>query len=198
MTISPLHSEAVPSQRKALLQRLEGTVVTELTRYSWWPPQQATGEVDVPSSSVFSLTAGPLLATFDSGLTLGFGSQPSLMSVTVWLEKEAGESGGGEIAADRELHPVEATDPIYSRSPFRDMIGRRVRSMSILKRRAARASWEGLPREVGLVLHFDDGSELIASHGLHDDSDDFSVITREQISAKLRDQLDELSLTDLT
>ena len=171
--------------------------MTQLTRYSWWPPEEATGELDVPPSSVFSLTAGPLLATFDSGLTLGFGSQPSLMSVTVWLEKEAGGSGG-EIAGDPELHPVDATDPIYSGEPFRDMIRRRVQSISIIKRRAARATSAALPREVGLVLHFDNGSELIASHGLHDDSDDFSVITRDQISAKLRDQLDELPLTDLT
>jgi hypothetical protein len=198
VTISSLHAEAVPSQRKAFLQRLEGAVVTELTRYSWWPPDEATAKLRIPPSSVFSLTAGPLLATFDSGLILGLGSQPSLISVTIWLEEEAGGSRGGDpITDDRELHPIDATDPIYSSETFREMIRRRVLSMTIIKRRAARASWTALPREVGLVLHFDNGTELIASHGLHDDSDDFSVIIRNQISAKLEGQLDEFSLTNL-
>ncbi len=199
MTTSSSHAEAVPSQRKAILQSLEGAVVTDLTRYSWWPAEEAAPKLRIPPSLVFSLTAGPLLATFDSGLVLGFGSQPSLISVTVWLEKGAGGlSAGDQIMDDRELYPVNATDPVYSSEPIREMVRRRVLSVTVIKRRAARATWTAQPREVGLVLHFENGSELIASHGLHDDSDDFSVITRSQISAKLLGQLDELSLTELS
>ena len=155
MTTSSLHDEAVPSQRKALLKSLEGALVTDLTRYSWWPAEETAAKLRTPPSSVFSLTAGPLLATFDSGLILGFGSQPSLMSVTVWVEKDAGGHGGGEpIKDDRELYPVDATDPVYGSEPIRQMIRRRVLSFTVIKRRAARANWKALPREVGLVLPF--------------------------------------------
>lgn len=52
----------------------------------------------------------------------------------------------------------------------------------------------GRPCESGLILGFGDGSELLLSHGLHDESDSFSVITPEQIDVGLVDRLRETPL----
>jgi len=54
-----------------------------------------------------------------------------------------------------------------------------------------------LPCEAGVVLHFDNGGELILSHGLHDDSDVFSVIARDQIRPSLLPQLSEVDFSTL-
>ena len=39
------------------------------------------------------------------------------------------------------------------------------------------------PSEVGLRMHFGDSRALIASHGLHDGTDDFSVLEESDLSS---------------
>jgi len=190
--------EDVPSREKDLLASLLGATVTALVRYSWNAPQEVVEEDHLAPELVFSLTAGPLLITIDSGRVVGFASQPSLISTTVWLEKESGGVGGAqEVLGDAELHPIDARDPIYTREQIRRLPGSRIVSIHIMKRAPKNALWVGLPCEVAVVLQFDTHAELILAHGLHDDSDDFSVITREQIKPSLVPQLHEIDFTEL-
>jgi hypothetical protein len=191
--------EDVPSRKLDLLRSLEGAKVASLVRYSWWPAEEAARELAIPRSSVFSLTGGPLLVKLDSGTVIGAASQPSTASVTIWLERdqEGNDRSGFGINEDDELTAIDAGDPVYSDESIRTLPGRRVISVHIVKRRPPNTLWQGLPCEVGILLAFESAGELLLSHGLHNSSDDFSVITRSQIDPSLKGELFEVGLTDL-
>ena len=181
--------EDIPSRRQDLLRLIRGATVVRLTRCSWSPKEKVAQEDDLPPSRVFSRTAGPLLITLDSGLVIGAASQPSLISVTLWLDRPPFAS------SDPELHPIEADDPVYSDPVFAQMLGKRVAGIAILTRDPENAKWEDRPREVGLLLGFDGAPELLLSHGLHDNSDDFSVLLRNDVSPSLWPRLHEAPVT---
>jgi hypothetical protein len=54
-----------------------------------------------------------------------------------------------------------------------------------------------LPRELGVVLRFEGGEELIPAHHIHRGIDDFAVIRRNQMQSSLLPYLHELTLNEL-
>lgn len=188
MTADADEKKKVPSRNLELLTSLVGATLTRLTRYSWWPTEESDREENVSPADVFSLTAGPVLLGFDTGLILCFGSQPSLISVTMWKD-DAGCTSG-----DLELHAIDAGDPQHSRALFAQMVGRKVTRITLLKRAPKNAKWEERPREVGLIIRFDGANDLVLAHGLHDDSDDFAVLVREQVKESLWSEMSEVDI----
>jgi hypothetical protein len=186
--LDAMTDEDIPSRRQALLIAIQGEPVVRLTRYSWSPKEAVAREDGLRPELVFSRTAGPLVIVLESGLTIGAASQPSLISVTMWLDRPP------RTSTDPELHPIEADDPTFSESGFAQMLGKRVRTVTILKRDPENAKWEGRPREAGVVLGFDGAPELILSHGLHNNSDDFSVLMRKDVSSLLWTRLHEVRI----
>ena len=116
------------------------------------------------------------------------------MSVTLWLERDGDGRGAARTLDDPELYPIEADDLRLSMPEISAVLGRRIESLTLLRREPVKAKWEPLPREVGLVLHLEGGSELILAHGLHDQSDDFAVLLRRQILPVLLPELREAPL----
>ena len=145
-------------------------------------------------SDLFSLTAGPAAIEFDSGLVLGMASDPAQDSVIVWVEKnEAGqEIASTPLSSDKDLHPISARDPMFANHFWHQVVGAKVVSISILVRKTQSARLAELPNEVGLSFLLDSGEKVIATHGLHDDSDDFSIISDRFIMDVLRGDLEEL------
>lgn len=178
-------TEAIPSRCPDLLASIRGGLVVRMTRYSWTPAETFALENDLRPELVFSRTAGPLLITLESGLVIGAASQPSLISVTLWLDQPP------YISSDPELFAIEAADPKFSEPEFAQMLGKRVTAVAILTRDPENAKWEDRPREVGVSLMFDGAPDLILSHGLHDNSDDFSVLMRKDVSLSLSSRLHE-------
>ena len=180
--------EDIPSRQQDLLRSLRGTSVTRMTRYSWSPKQAVAIERAIRPELVFSRTAGPLLITLETGLVIGAASQPSLISVTLWCDEPP------HTSCDPELHAIEADDPHFSESGFARMLGKRVISVAILMRDPENATWESRPREVGVVLTFEDAPEGILAHGLHDNSDDFAVLLRKDVDPSLWPRLHEVQI----
>lgn len=178
-------AEDIPSRHRDLLMSIRGASVVRLTRCSWSPKETVASDDNLAPTLVFSRTAGPLVITLDSGVVIGAASQPSLISVTLWRDEPPLTS------ADPELYPIEADDPAYSDPGFAQMLGKRVVEVAILTRDPDNARWEDRPREVGVRLTFDGAPELILSHGLHDNSDDFSVLLRKDVSPSLWPRLHE-------
>ncbi len=184
---TPMYSEGIPSERINLIRHLEGQKLTRLVRYSWLPEDVAIDEYGIKKNQIFSLTAGPLLMFFSSGLTVGFGSVPSKNSVILWVEKdEEGKTIENPIESDTELYPIDANE----HSCWKSFLGKKVSAVKIIRQKPKSAKYTDLANEVGLTVIFEDGSEFIISHGLHDDSDDFSVIQKAQIDKSLISQLD--------
>ena len=81
----------------------------------------------------------------------------------------------------KDTYNVNVLDPVYSNNAMRAFVGRRIRRFRLLQIATEYAAYEYRPREAGLVLGFQEGAELLLSHGLHDCTDDFSVITPDMI-----------------
>jgi hypothetical protein len=190
MIINPISNSNIPSKQEDLLQSFNGLVITKLSRFSWVSGSQAVEDYQIQYSQVFSLTAGPLIVHFDSGLVVGFSSNPSIGSVVLWVEKnEIGAVKKELTEFDKDLFNIDANDIKYSCSFWAGLIGQKIADTKILKRKPQNSLYEELPNEVGLVVTMESEDHFIASHGLHDNSDDFSVIKKSQIDVKIIEEI---------
>lgn len=182
-----LYPEDIPSRRSELLEAVCNYKIVKMIRFSWCPADEALEEYEIDKSDVFSLTAGPLLMYLNSGLVIGVSSNPSLNSVVLWVEKnENGETVDKPTELDDELFPVEADND------WVQFAGKKIALYKILRKKVNSAKLAELPNEICLLIEMNDGNQFILSHGLHDNSDDFSVITKKHIDPGLMDQIDGL------
>ncbi|MEH2240550.1 hypothetical protein [Nostoc sp.] len=93
---------------------------------------------------------------------------------------------------DNELYPVDARDKVYSNNFWARFVGQRISNITILKRSYSSALYAHIANEIGLLFEVEDGSRFILSHGLHADSDDFSVIQESQIDNEIRNEIQGL------
>ncbi|MFT5533283.1 MAG: hypothetical protein ACI802_001515 [Candidatus Paceibacteria bacterium] len=182
-----------PSISKNILRQLIGKKVTGLVRYSWWEKGDVANECHIPKEQTFSLTAGPLAVVFEDGSVLGVASDPSMNSVIVWLDHACDQIDINQpLCEDPDLFPILANDKIYSGLAWEKFIGNTITKFSILKNTEMSAGEAAVPSELGLCFYFDSDVHFIGSHGLHNGSDDFSVLLDNQIDPKLRPKLEEL------
>lgn len=188
----------LPSRQTELLRRLRGRVIGKMERFAYFSPtcEEHTKLWQTPPEQYFSRCGGPMLLTLDGGMEVSIGSDPELMSVLIGID--TAETGVVVVRShfrdDTELHYVNVLDPIYSNDTMRAFVGKRIQTFRLLRIAADYASYEDRPREAGLVVVFQDGAELLLSHGLHDCTDDFSVITPDMIHPKLVSKLTEIPL----
>lgn len=129
----------------------------------------------------FSLTAGPLAIYFEDGEIVGFSSDPSLNSIIIWDEAARGESQVNTLLeGDDELFPIPESGK-FSTVFWAQIVGCRLIGVTILKRTDMTAKEHQRPGEVGLRFTFSRGKSFVVSHGLHDNSDDFSVLEESQL-----------------
>lgn len=190
------HTSDIPSRFAGVLAAFIGHRIIGATRFSWWSPEEAKEECGVKERDVFSLTAGPVAISFDSGAILGIASEPSVNSVVVWMEQdEAGQSMRDEpLSSDTDLYPILATDPTFADDFWRGVIGAKVAAISTLVRKSRSPRLAELPSEVGLCFLLDTGVKVVAAHGLHDDSDDFVIIPDHLILESIRADLQEVPI----
>ena len=181
-----------PSKKVKLLKSIIGDVIAEVTRHSWLAPQAAISQYNLQPRDVVSLTAGPLSLTFSSGIIAAFASDPALASVICWTERDAeGNWRDERLDQDGELFPVSGSDDRYSSASIKGIVGETLVGITIWKRPPVNHKWDELPREVAIQLAFAGGKDIWLTHGLHDNSDDFSVLEESQIVKQLRVSLIE-------
>ncbi len=121
-----------------------------------------------------------------SGLAVGFASLEEKASVTLWVELDDQQRRDrtNTTIDDPDLHPIDATDLLYSEPWLSKLIGQRVEAIFLLKRDPIGAKDGDLPREVGLLFRFANGQELILSHQLHEGSESFAIVRGKEIQRK--------------
>ena len=121
-----------------------------------------------------------------SGLAVGFASLEEKASVTLWVEVDDQErrERTNTTIDDPDLHPIDATDSLYSEPWLNKLIGQQVEAIFLLKRDPISAKDGDLPREVGLLFRFANGQELILSHQLHEGSESFAIVRGKEIQSK--------------
>lgn len=173
----------VPSAASELLRELVGKQVTKLVRYSWWAASEVSTHCEVEDEMAFSLTAGPLVIYFEGDLILGFSSDPSLNSVIVWDEGARSASQSSiSLDCDGELFAISDSER-FATAFWKQLTGGWVSCVTILKRGRMSTKEHQRPSEVGLRFYLSGGKSFVLSHGLHDDSDDFSVLEESQVNA---------------
>lgn len=170
-----------PSKANDFLRSFIGKRVSRLVRYSWWPAEEVAGQFGIRDEQVFSLTAGPLIVCFDDGAILGLASDPTLNSIIVWDEAARRTvDRSTSLDEDDELYPIP--DSVrFAGSGWQNFAGLALIGITILKRDQMSLKQQERPSEVGLRLEFKGGTFFVASHGLHDGSDDFSVLEESQL-----------------
>lgn len=183
-----LNVHSIPSQSKELLGELVGKRIIRLIRYSWLPKEDVSAEYCIPESMVFSLTAGPLAILLEDGSIVGISSDPSLNSIVLWQDRlvEGDCSNPSALHEDEELFPVLSDDSVYADVFWQRLSDLTITSLSVLKKGSMTALELDRPSEIGLRFKLENGESFVASHGLHDGSDDFSVLVDEQIVEKAK------------
>lgn len=182
------YSSDIPSRRVDLLRALVGHRIVDATRHSWWPPEVAQQRLRIEPQEVFSLTCGPLVFEFDTGLVLGIASEPRLQSIIVWRHRDADSKG---------LHPIHAAGPAFSNPFWRGLVGARVEKVSIFVRRGVTGKLALVPNEVGLCFELDCGVRVVGANGRVDASDDFVIISEAEFLAQPRPGLVEVGLDEI-
>ena len=156
----------------------------------WWESSDAVEQREIPEEDVFSLTAGPVLMYFQSGLVIGSASDPAQNSVIIWVEKDdTGYTTNESLENDPELYAISALDKQYSNSYWGRIVGQKIRMVNIIKCDPQNALLAEFPNKVGVEIVMDNREKFILSHGLHNNSDDFSVIPDSYIDRRLSESL---------
>jgi len=190
--MSEFESEVLSNQID-LLKSLKGQQIKEMIHYLWDPPEQVLAEtieydLDHPATpdEIFSYALGSLYITFESGLAVTFGSVPSLASVNICSVPPEEQ----DITDDEDDNPIFASDPIYSNEFWKSILGQTIAMVQIIKKKLEGMNYLSyLPYDAGLLIKLENGTHFIASHGLHDNSDSFSVIVESQIDPEIRNNL---------
>lgn len=175
----------VPTNNSTLLRSIIGKRIVELVHYASDQPavllaDHAFAARGVTAQQLFSQADGPAGLVLEEGLALVFYGDEELASIAVEVADRA------ELDADWTLG-IASDDPEYSEPRFARVRGRSIVAIRVLQPvfdpHVAAARLFERPREAGVGLGLDDGTELIFSFALVDAPNNFAVLTAEDVSS---------------
>ena len=167
--VTSVYDSEIPSNRTNLLASLVGRKLINIIRFNDVPEQELIDDYYMDPKDFFCCSLGPFLFYFEDGLVIGGVSVSSQNTVYIWVEKkENGEHCEWLQEEDEEAIPFYAKDfdewSIY--------LNQVVKSVTIIKETSETYSKIlDLPSERGVLLEFENGSGLIMSHGLNNNTD---------------------------
>ncbi|MFI8554963.1 hypothetical protein [Psychrobacter sp. NPDC077938] len=159
----------LPSNLTELLASLVGRKLINIIKFNDVPEQELIDNYFIEPEDFFSDPLGPYLFYFEDGLVIGGVSDSRKNTVLMWVEKkENGEHRDWLQEEDEDAIPFYAKDfdewSIY--------LNQVVKSVTIIKETSETYSKIlDLPSERGVLLEFENGSGLIMSHGLNNNTD---------------------------
>ncbi|MGE6440279.1 hypothetical protein ACQKC9_01795 [Psychrobacter sp. NPDC078409] len=168
MTIS-VYDMNLPSNLTELLASLVGRKLINIIKFNDVPEQELIDNYFIEPEDFFSDPLGPYLFYFEDGLVIGGVSDSRKNTVLMWVEKkENGEHRDWLQEEDEDAVPFYAKDfdewSIY--------LNQVVKSVTIIKETSETYSKIlDLPSERGVLFEFENGSGLIMSHGLNNNTD---------------------------
>ncbi|MDN4145351.1 hypothetical protein QYE80_10200 [Pseudomonas tohonis] len=186
----------VPSEKLDVLRRLKGKEILKAVRFGWWSAEEFIKLFKIKDCELFSFTEGTLLIYLGSGEVAGFTSADSLNSLIVWMEREGEEKGEAELEIERneEFFPVFHDDERFSQGVWREISGKKIERVFLIKRKPIHVLYEDLPNEVGLMFVMDSREQVFLCHGLCSKPNDFSVCGYEDLRV---DVIGELSFLEI-
>lgn len=181
----------IPSVKEDSLKHLVGCKVTSLVKTSYetfanhLEYLDMTGQTDYRDRlSFFKYSYGSLLITFDNGAEYSFGSAEDLNSVIMSCQKDnRGQKNDNYILEDESV--LDITSVSDFESEFVELLGQKIKTINILTMLGLNSKQASLPSEQGIEFIFENGSKLILSHNLTENSFVFAVLSQlDKISSK--------------
>lgn len=174
----------IPARHKTLLRQLVGAKIQRFTRYLYDKPAAVPVLYGIPPHRVFSYFSAPVVLQVADGLAMGVDVDTREASLVVWvLRTQDGRiNPTASLLPDPTLFPIECTDPDYSTTQIAALIGGVIDSVAVLECEPKNLTHALRARQVGIVLGLRDGRSCILSCGLHNGSDDFSILFREDLN----------------
>lgn len=190
--------EGTPSERITILRDIKGRKILRLVRCSTLSTEKAKRVYSISEADFFRFTSGPLVIIFEPYLAIGFASLPSKVSITLWIEKEIQKDSSNNyellLFKDPDIYLIDSCDENLGDASVCTLVDHRIKDIKILKHHPQNTRLASRPCEVGLIFVLEDNRELILSHGLHDYSDDFAVINREDIQESFLREISEITV----
>ena len=185
--------DKVPTKSGNILEILTSSSISNVVRFSWWPPAETSQECEIKDSEVFSFSEGPVVFYLESGEAVGVSSDESLHSIVIWLERDIdGNTHEYDVEKDEELFPVSINDNKYNNGFCSDIDGKKIENIEVIKRKPRSPKYEELPNEVGLKLYLSNNETIILGHQLCGMTSNFSFSSASRLD---KDILKELSYT---
>lgn len=169
-----------PSQCPAIWRHLIGQELVRILRASEESEATANEWYDLAGSDLFHFAPGPVFVSFSDGTVIGLNSDASECAIICW--KVITQS-------DDKLESWPSPNDFAYRMDGE--VDRWVKSHVVRiesYREAPRSShFRNLSRESALLLYLDNGECIAFVHGLHDNSDDFAVVSKDQIQQRFAD-----------
>jgi hypothetical protein len=144
---------------------------------------ESIGLYNIDREDFFQFASGAVLFKLESGDIIGFINDESKNSILVWLEQKNHEliNPDYNIFEDEEYFVIPSNDRSYTNGRIKNLEGKKIFDIQVLKKEPESAKHEGLPNEVGLLIIFENGEELVLAHNLHPSPDSFSLVFKDQI-----------------
>lgn len=189
---TPIYDTDIPSNLTDLLKSLIGRRLVNMVRFNDVPKQELIEEYYIEPGELFCCSLGPFLFYFEDGLVIGGSSNPSRNTVLMWVERN--ESGDHTEWLQEE---DERAVPFYAKDfdDWKIYLNQVVKSVTIIKELPDSSSrYLDLPNERGVLIEFENGTGLIMSHGLNDNSDDTTLVKTDGIDPAFEGQLEYISV----
>lgn len=190
-------AETPVSNAMTLLRSCIGARIKNLYRSSWFSPDEFQQELGVSDDRVFCLTAGAVILELDNNIIIGFGYIESAASLSIWIERDDQMNWSPTHISlrDEENYILSAENKLYAADRFRAMLGKKIESLRILKKKPQSSLYLDLPNDSGLIISLEDELNLIISFNLIDSPDSLAVICDNELPASASELLErEISI----
>lgn len=183
--------EETPSRQLALLQQLKGRTIRKLTRCCWDSFEDFDPDhlYHIEKENYFRFSAGSVVVELDNGVEVSFSPIEEMASIVVWLQKDAEGPVEDYFRDDEDVVFVENKEHSFTTERERNLSGKKIVSVAILKRKPQSVLYEDLPNEAGVELKLENGERLVFAHNLINAPDSFALAYREEIPKKTASDL---------
>jgi hypothetical protein len=187
-----MFNEAISSNKTDDLKKMIGRKVKSIIHCSQdtFDSFDEEGLYDISKHDFFRLASGPVVFVLEGDLEIGFASTEKWNSITTWTESNGSERTESYFRTDVDFVLIENSNEQYTRQRDRSLSGQVITSIQIMQFPPPTSNYEGLPNEMGVCIHFENGDHIVMSHRLIDSPDSFCItyldeINPEKLSSKI-------------
>jgi hypothetical protein len=160
-----------------------GNKITDMKRLDTEPPDEWFGTWKKPLNTYFNSWGGGVNFEFEDGFIFGVRSDMELASLACMDDTN--------VEIDREYFKfiVSVTNPVYSQPKYAALLGKKITGLTIYKEDERYSRREAEPRESGIKIKLEEGTEFYITFGYHDEGESLSILFKDGIAPPVLQRL---------